>query len=160
MVSLGQRSGRLAAVVSISVLSACSVVPLIPPPAGTPAATPEPAVVAEPETALIVPQQPQQSVKVNKAPSSLPAAKRMRQLASAEGEKGDYRRAVTLLERALRISPRDPETYYELARMHLLLENTEQALQLAERGLSLNPSASQRTRLERLVDACREKLTA
>ncbi len=161
MVSLSTRLSRVVTLSVLATLSACAVVPYEQASRQQTSAPEQSPRVEEPEAALIVPQQPERDVRVEKsAPSSLPAAKRMRQLASAEGDKGDYQRAVALLERALRISPRDPETYYELARNHLLLDNPEQALQLAQRGLSLNPSASQRTRLDRLIDACREKLTA
>ncbi|MGB0867483.1 MAG: tetratricopeptide repeat protein [Granulosicoccaceae bacterium] len=153
---------RLAPIVVALTLSACTVVPYEQarpdykkPAPGLSTKTPQP------QEALVVPTRP--SPQASAAPAkarSLPAAQRMRQLASAEGEKGEYKRAIALLERALRISPRDPETYYELARNHLLMDNPSQALQLAQRGLSHNPSADQRRRLNQLIEDCKARLTA
>ena len=168
MVSIKSVAMRSLPVVAALVMSACTVVPYdqARPDAntgsGTPTrTTPQPAVIENaPQEALLVPQQPQKTLTASKPAKSLPAAKRMRQLASAEGDKGDYKRAIALLERALRISPRDPETYYELARNHLLMGEPAQALQLAQRGLSLKPDLNQRHRLEQLVDDCKAKLTA
>lgn len=148
---------RLLAITALLALSACTVVPMEEARTTEPVQTTE--VKTKPQDALIVPQQPKSSLQASEPAKSLPAATRIRQLASAEGEKGDYKRAIALLERALRISPRDPETYYELARHYLLMEEPAQALQLAQRGLSLKPSLDQRHRLEQLVDDCRAKLT-
>lgn len=169
MVSMKYSLVRVTPVLTALALSACTVVPYEQ--AQTTPGYSEPTIRAQqpdilPESAtneetLVVPQQPEVEIAENSASSaSLPAAQRMRQLASAEGEKGEYRRAVALLERALRISPRDPETYYELARNHMLLGDPAQALQLARRGLSLSPTPEQRTRLEQLVDESRAALTA
>ena len=162
MVSIKSVAARSLPVVAALFMSACTVVPYDQARPNTPARTAtQPAVIEnQPQEALLVPQQPQNALPATQAPKSLPAAKRMRQLASAEGEKGDYKRAIALLERALRISPRDPETYYELARNHLLMDDAAQALQLAQRGLSLKPVPELRGRLEQLVDDCRAKLTA
>ncbi len=162
MVSMKQLATRGLPLVAALALSACTIVPYDQVQTTSPASE-QVKPDSEPQEALVVPQRPEgqiQSSKLEPTPASLPAAQRMRQLATAQGEKGEYRAAVALLERALRISPRDPETYYELARNHLLLENPSQALQLAQRGLSLNPSPDQRTRLEDLVEQCRQQLTA
>lgn len=145
-------------------MSACTIVPYDQAPKNRPS-TPTPerqsvVVESKPQEALLVPQQPVKQLNATEAPKSLPAAQKMRQLASVQGEKGDYKRAVALLERALRISPRDPETYYELARNHLLMDDPAQALQLAQRGLSLKPSSSLRHQLEQLIDDCKARLTA
>lgn len=162
MVSIKSVAVRSLPVVAALVMSACTVVPYEQARPNKPARTVSKPVVVErqQQEALLVPQQPQTALPATQAPKSLPAAKRMRQLASAEGEKGDYKRAIALLERALRISPRDPETYYELARNHLLMDEASQALQLAQRGLSLKPVPELRRRLEQLVDDCKVKLTA
>lgn len=153
----------LAALALTLALGACTVVsyeqarpPAAPAPVPQPAPEPDP-----PRERLVVPQQPgAQAPSTPVRPASLPAAQRMRQLASAAGEKGEHRRAIALLERALRISPRDPETYYQLARHHLLLDDAAQALQLAQRGLSLQPSDDQRRRLQQLVADCKARLSA
>ncbi len=74
------------------------------------------------------------------------AAKLRTQAASALAE-GQSSKAEQLLNRALRISPRSPETYYQLASIKLEQGVHGQALQLARKGLSLcdpnSPLASQ-----------------
>lgn len=162
MVSIKSVAARSLPVVAALVMSACTVVPYEQARPNKPARTAtQPTVIEnQPQEALLVPQQPQNTLPATQAPKSLPAAQRMRQLASAEGEKGEYKRAIALLERALRISPRDPETYYQLARNHLLMDDPAQALQLAQRGLSLKPVPELRSRLEQLLDDCKVKLTA
>jgi len=166
MVSMKKYAVRVTPVLAALALSACTVVPYQEASDNSRSEAYQPAdATVLPETAdaqqtLVVPQQPKAYLPATSAATSLPAAQRMRQLASAEGEKGEYRSAVALLERALRISPRDPETYYELARNHLLLDNPAQAMQLAQRGLSHSPNADQRARLEQLVEDCRAALTA
>lgn len=85
------------------------------------------------------------------AVQSLPAAIALRDQATAASQANDYSRAIGLLERALRISPDDPQTFHDLARNHLATNQPQQALQLAKRGLTLNPSNTQRSALEQMV---------
>lgn len=82
---------------------------------------------------------------------SLPAAVALREQANIATSARDHSRAVGLLERALRISPDDPQTFYDLAANHLALQQAQQALQLARRGLSLNPTNAQRDALQKLI---------
>lgn len=153
MVSLKFYMSRCLPLTAALLLSACTVVPYDQArPAGQPADVDQ--------EALVVPQQPKAAIEASETPAILPAAQRMRQLASAEGDKGNYKRALVLLERALRISPRDPDTYYALAHNYLQLGNPAQALQLAQRGLSHKPDAEQRLRLEQLIERCQQKLSA
>ena len=93
-------------------------------------------------TATLPPPEPLQS---------LPAAVDLRDQAARATAASDHSRAIGLLERALRVSPNDPQTFYDLAKSHLALKQPQQALQLARRGLSLNPTAAQRESLEQLV---------
>jgi len=104
-----------------------------------PAAPTRPAI--EP-TATVPPSEPIQS---------LPAVTDLRDQAARAAAASDHSRAIGLLLRALRVSPNDPQTYYELASNHLALNQPQQALQIARRGLSFNPTDSQRESLERLV---------
>ncbi len=85
------------------------------------------------------------------AVQSLPAAVALRDQAAVATSANDHPRAIGLLERALRISPNDPQTFYELALNHLAMQQPQQALQLARRGLTLNPTTAQRQALERLT---------
>lgn len=106
---------------------------------------PKPAEPARPTiepTATVPPPQPVQS---------LPAAVALRDQAANAAAANDHRRAIGLLERALRVSPNDPQTFYDLASSHLAMKQPQQALQLARRGLTLNPTNAQREALQRLA---------
>lgn len=83
--------------------------------------------------------------------SSLPAAVALRDQAKVAAAANDYSRAIGLLERALRISPDDPQTFYDLASNHLAMDQPREALQLARRGLALNPTNAQREALQQLA---------
>ena len=95
--------------------------------------------------------EPTATVPPPKPIQSLPAAVALRNQAASATAAKDHSRAIGLLERALRVSPNDPQTFYDLANNHLALKQPQQALQLARRGLSLNPTNSQRDSLEELV---------
>jgi tetratricopeptide (TPR) repeat protein len=49
--------------------------------------------------------------------------------------RGDYERALALLERAQRIDPESAEIYLQLARTHQARGNAAQARAMAERGM-------------------------
>jgi len=115
-------------------------VQVIEPPA--PPAPVEPARPAIEPTATVPPSEPLRS---------LPAAISLRDQAARASAANDHSRAIGLLLRALRVSPDDPQTYYDLASSHLKLNQPREALQIARRGLSLNPTNTQRESLERLV---------
>lgn len=53
----------------------------------------------------------------------------------AAAANGDLPRAIQILERAIRISPDDPELWIELARLHLQDGNAAQAEQFARKAL-------------------------
>lgn len=79
------------------------------------------------------------------------AAKLRTQAADALAE-GQSSKAERLLNRALRISPRSPETYYQLAGIKLKQGVSGQALQLARKGLSLcDPESLLATQLQALA---------
>lgn len=115
-------------------------VQVIEPPA--PPAPVEPARPAIEPTATVPPSEPLRS---------LPAAISLRDQAARASAANDHSRAIGLLLRALRVSPDDPQTFYDLASSHLKLNQPQEALQIARRGLSLNPTNTQRESLERLV---------
>lgn len=106
-------------------------------------------VVEEPPRPVILPSTtttPAEPVR------SLPAATALRDRASLAAEAGEHQKAIGLLERALRISPQDPQTYIALASNNLAMNQSQQAMQLARRGLSLNPTDAQRQSLQNIVD--------
>jgi len=78
---------------------------------------------------------------VYNAPSSSPGNNSavVALLGSAEKQRqsGDYLRAAGTLERAIRISPRDAELYYQLAQVRYLQGNYHQTEQLCRKAISL-----------------------
>lgn len=65
------------------------------------------------------------------------AAAKLRTQASEATADGEAAKAERLLNRALRISPRSPETYHQLASLKFEQGASGQALQLARKGLSV-----------------------
>lgn len=63
----------------------------------------------------------------------------LRAQAKLASRTGDYDKAERLLNRALRIAPREPLSYYELAELKLKQHQPGSALQMARKGLSLQP---------------------
>ncbi|MFK8018349.1 MAG: tetratricopeptide repeat protein [Pseudomonadales bacterium] len=63
----------------------------------------------------------------------------LRAQAQLASRTGDYDKAERLLNRALRIAPREPLSYYELAELKLKQHQPGSALQMARKGLSLQP---------------------
>lgn len=79
------------------------------------------------------------------------AAKLRSQAANAVAE-GQAAKAERLLNRALRISPRSPETYHQLATIKFEQGANGQALQLARKGLSLcDPDSTLAEQLQTLA---------
>lgn len=83
--------------------------------------------------------------------STLPAAVALKDQATTAAIANDHERAIGLLERALRIAPDDPEIFYDLGNNYLATNQPQQALQMARRGLTLNPTNVQRASLEDLA---------
>ena len=74
-------------------------------------------------------------------------------LAQADGSRrgGNLNGAIASAERALRIAPADPVAYYELALLRLAHGERAVAEQLARKGLSCQPDAELRQRLQDLI---------
>lgn len=153
-------------------LSACVNIEPLPPvplPDDRPAAADRPGG-AEPEPSYprseAQPDTPQQRVAIATPESvSRPpqlkqrsAAARLRSQARAAIAEGDNDKAIRYLERALRIAPREAQTYYDFANVRLHQQRPEEALQLARRGLELHPDLSLRNDLEQLVQLSNERL--
>lgn len=72
---------------------------------------------------------------------------------------GDYSQAVVLLERALRIQPRNPEILQNLAEVHLQVQDYSQALNFAERSYDTGPRVGEIcSRNWRTISVAREHL--
>jgi len=68
-----------------------------------------------------------------------PAVTELTDAARAAEARGDIAHAAGLLERALRIQPRDPELLQHLAEVHLLRQDWTQAESFADRSFELGP---------------------
>lgn len=67
------------------------------------------------------------------------ATDELRAQARSASRNGEFDLAERLLNRALRIAPREPLSYYELAELKLKQQQPGSALQMAKKGLSLQP---------------------
>lgn len=72
-----------------------------------------------------------------------PALLALLEQAETQEEAGQLQRALSYLERAQRISPREPLVYLQLARVRLSMNDLARATQLTERGLALSAGDSE-----------------
>ena len=121
--------------------------PAYPPPDAENDEPEERVAIATPESVNRLPQQGQQS-----------AAAGLRSQARAAVADGDSEKAIRYLERALRIAPREAQTYYDFANVRLNQQRPDEALQLARRGLGMRPDLSLRNDLEQLVQLSTARL--
>lgn len=92
-------------------------------------------------------------------PLQNPAVKELLADAGSAEAGGDYGQAATLLERALRIQPRDPEILQNLAEVQLQMQDYEQALNFAERSYDIGPRVGEIcSRNWRTISVSREHL--
>ena len=92
-------------------------------------------------------------------PLQNPAVKELLADAGAAESTGDYGQAAALLERALRIQPRDPEILQSLAEVQLQIQDYEQALNFATRSYDLGPRVGEIcSRNWRTISVSREHL--
>ena len=73
-------------------------------------------------------------------------------LAELQENKGNLQGATRLLERAIRISPRNPEIYLRLAELSYRQGKNGQAQSFAEKALSLNPNQALTQQAELLLE--------
>jgi tetratricopeptide (TPR) repeat protein len=81
----------------------------------------------------------EESAGVQVYPLQNPAVVELTQQASEAEDTGDYEGASVLLERALRIRPRDPQILQHMAEVKLQMEDYEQALSFAVRSHDIGP---------------------
>ena len=99
------------------------------------------------------------SAGVQVFPLQNPAVKELLADASTAESAGDYGQAATLLERALRIQPRDPEILQNLAEVQLQIKDYEQALNFATRSYDIGPRVGEIcSRNWRTISVSREHL--
>jgi tetratricopeptide (TPR) repeat protein len=101
----------------------------------------------------------QDSAGVQVFPLQNPAVKELLADASQAEASGDYKQAAVLLERALRIQPRDPELLQNMAEVQLRMKDYEQALNFAVRSYDSGPRVGEIcSRNWRTIGVAREHL--
>ena len=99
------------------------------------------------------------SAGVQVFPLQNPAVKELLADAGAAEATGNYGQAATLLERALRIQPRDPEILQSLAEVQLHMQDYSQALNFATRSYDIGPRVGEIcSRNWRTISVSREHL--
>jgi tetratricopeptide (TPR) repeat protein len=106
--------------------------------AGCAATGPAPVEDREVTTKVRVPAQ-NDSAGVQVFPLQNPAVKELLADAGSAEETGDLDQAAVLLERALRIQPRDPEILQHMAEVQLQKKDYQQALSFASRSYDSGP---------------------
>ena len=142
-------TGPVVAAVAALLLSACA--------GWTPPAAP----VAETEEVEARVREParQDSAGVQVFPLQNPAVKELIADAGAAESTGDYGQAAVLLERALRIQPRDPELLQQMAEVQLHMKDYEQALNFAVQSYDSGPRVGEIcSRNWRTIGVARERL--
>ena len=141
-------AGRAVAALATLLLGACAG--WTPPPT-----TEQPADV---ETRVREPAR-QDSAGVQVFPLQNPAVKELIADAGAAESAGDYGQAAVLLERALRIQPRDPELLQSMAEVQLQMQDYEQALSFAVQSYDSGPRVGEIcSRNWRTIGVARERL--
>jgi len=102
--------------------------------------SPQPAPVEEREvTRRVRAPASEESAGVQVYPLQNPAVVQLMEQADDAERSGDYATAAVLLERALRIRPRDPEILQHMAEVKLQMDDFEQALSFAVRSYDIGP---------------------
>lgn len=81
----------------------------------------------------------QDSAGVQVFPLQNPAVRELLSDAAGAESSGDFNQAAVLLERAMRIQPRDPEILQSMAEVQLQMKDYEQALNFAVRSYDIGP---------------------
>ncbi|WP_372880725.1 tetratricopeptide repeat protein [Psychromonas sp.] len=132
-------------------LVACGTIPTTRPVQETkpPVVTvPQPKPKPVPQQPVIKPQEAPVS-SVAKAPSAVVA---LLQRAEQQEREGNNRAAVSSLERAIRIAPRYPESYYRLGELRYKEGSYSQAASLAQKTLSLGAEGMLRSLAKALIE--------
>ena len=120
----------------------------------------QPMAPQEPDVDARVRQPAQQdSAGVQVFPLENPAVTELLADASAAEANGQYEQDSMLLERALRIQPRNPEILQSMAEVNLQMADYEQALNFASRSYDLGPRVGEICRRNwRTISVSREYL--
>jgi len=134
---------KIAVVVCLSsFLWACSTKPVTTTPVSAPVTDPTtPSSISDPTEGT------DNTIKGRSALNSL------LNLAEQQESNGNLRGARATLGRAIRISPRNPETYLRLAELSYREGKNAQAQSFAEKALSLNPNKALTEQAESLLES-------
>lgn len=121
----------------------------------TPEAGPGPETNTAPAEEIVAIATPESVNRPQTAPSSSAAAV-LRKQANSALKDGDFAMAERHIQRALRIAPREPENYAQLAAIRLEEDKTNEALQLARKGLTLKPNARTKRKLNDIIAITRQ----
>lgn len=147
---------RVALLAALLTLAACTVSP----PVSTPLPQPQPESVPEsvPQSMPVLP--PPEPAPLPQAPTARPVNPALQSLvaqAEQRQRQGDAATAASLLERAIRIAPRDPAGYEALSQLRWQQGRMQEAEQLALRALALPQlTAEEKQRLWQRVADCRQ----
>jgi tetratricopeptide (TPR) repeat protein len=101
----------------------------------------------------------QDSAGIQVYPLENPAVTELLAGAGAAESRGDYDQAVVMLERALRIQPRNPESLQQMAELQLQQRDWSQALNFAARSYDVGPRVGEIcSRNWRTISVAREYL--
>lgn len=143
---------RFALLAALLTLAACTVSP----PVSTPVPQPQPESV--PQSGPVLP--PPEPAPLPQAPTARPVNPALQSLvaqAEQRQRQGDAATAASLLERAIRIAPRDPAGYEALSQLRWQQGRLQEAEQLALRALALPQlTAEENQRLWQRVADCRQ----
>ncbi|GAA3960006.1 hypothetical protein GCM10022278_17710 [Allohahella marinimesophila] len=98
------------------------------------------------------PRRSRPSVQIARA-EPLPAANHFIQQARTASDQGNYSQALSLLERARRISPGAGEVYLEIAEVHMNMGDSDQARRFCDKAQSLSgDDAEFKARIRRVLN--------
>jgi len=133
------------------VLVACGTIPTQPTDK-----TKRPEVIeTRPEPVIIIPEPPvaaPQEVPVDKAARAPSAVVSLFKRADQQAQNGDSKAAASSLERAIRMAPRFPESYYRLGELRYREGAYNQAASLAHKALRLGAEGLLRRQAQDLVN--------
>ncbi|PKH04377.1 hypothetical protein CXF72_01130 [Psychromonas sp. MB-3u-54] len=128
------------------VLVACGTIPTQPMDE-----TKRPAVIETPPEPVQPPVVSPQEAPVDSAARAPSAVVYLIKRAEQQAQNGDPKAAASSLERALRMAPRFPESYYRLGELRYLEGAYNQAISLAQKALRLGAEGMLRRQAQDLV---------
>ncbi|MFT7053116.1 MAG: tetratricopeptide (TPR) repeat protein [Psychromonas sp.] len=138
------------------VLVACGTIPTTQPidrtkPPEVIETRPEPVIIPEPPVAA------PQEVPVDKAARAPSAVVSLFKRADQQAQNGNSKAAASSLERAIRMAPRFPESYYRLGELRYQEGAYNQAASLAQKALRLGAAGMLRRQAQELINRAKSQ---